>query len=342
MLQGHAFNSFLKPSLRNDGPYVLSQFVGGIPAAVFMFLLGVTLALRMDAGERKGLSPWRRVYSALLRARYLIVIAVLFRLQLWIFGLPYGAWQDLFRVDVLNSMAFSAAVLSLMGLFTTRERSRFCAVLGVLIAAAAPVVSAIDWSQVHPFVKAYLVPDYLFFGFFPHAAFVAFGMSAGSIFRLLKPEQMDTAMMWGCVLGFGLILGGQYFAEQQFSIYSKSEFWLNSPAMTLIKVGVILLMLGFAFLWTQYGAGAGWSWVRQFGTTSLLVYWVHVELVYGRWFWFFKERLDAAQTAETAAALILLMLALSVARTNWDRWKGLRFAPGGYFFGSGVRQTSGD
>jgi hypothetical protein len=57
--------------------------------------------------------------------------------------------------------------------------------------------------------------------------------------------------------------------------------------------------------------------VRQFGTTSLLVYWVHVELVYGRWLWFWKENLTAAQAALVALSVILLMLGLSVLKTRW-------------------------
>ena len=44
MLQGHAFHSFLKPDLRAGGAYVMSQFVGGMPPAIFLFLTGVTLA----------------------------------------------------------------------------------------------------------------------------------------------------------------------------------------------------------------------------------------------------------------------------------------------------------
>jgi peptidoglycan/LPS O-acetylase OafA/YrhL len=341
MLQGHVFNSFTKTELRDSGPYVLSQFLGGIPASIFLFLLGLTLSFRMDAGERKGLGPARRVLSGLFRARYLLLVAILFRLQLWIFGLPYSSWRDLFRVDILNSMALAAAVLSVMGLFTTIERARLCAVLGAAIAIASPFISQIDWSHVHPFVSAYILPDYLFFGFFPHAAFVAFGMSAGSILRLLRAEQLERVIMWGSVVGFGLVLGGQYFAGLPFSVYPKSEFWLNSPALTFIKLGVILLILAFAFLWTQYAAGRGWSLMRQFGTTSLLIYWVHVELVYGRWLWFWKENLTTNQTAVAAVGVILLMLAVSVARTNWDRWKNLQFAPGGYFFGT-PRRASGD
>ena len=36
-----------------------------------------------------------------------------------------------------------------------------------------------------------------------------------------------------------------------------------------------------AYLWTEYGAAARWSWMQCLGKTSLMVYWVHVMLVYG-------------------------------------------------------------
>jgi hypothetical protein len=141
-------------------------------------------------------------------------------------------------------------------------------------------------------------------------------MSAGSLIRLLKQEHYDRAMQWAALLGVGMILGARYFANLPFSIYPKSEFWLDSPAQVLIKLGVILVILAAAYVWTQYGAaGAGWSWVRQFGTTSLLVYWVHIELVYGRWLPWCKNNLDEGQTALAAAILIALMLLLATAKT---------------------------
>ena len=73
--------------------------------------------------------------------------------------------------------------------------------------------------------------------------------------------------------------------------------------------------------WTRYAAPGGWSWVRQLGTTSLLVYWVHVELVYGRWLWMWKENLDLGQAAAVAVAVTLAMLLLSIAKTR--KWSGL-------------------
>ena len=61
----------------------------------------------------------------------------------------------------------------------------------------------------------------------------------------------------GGATGRGLIVACQYFAHQPYSVYAKSDFWLNSPAQVLSKVGVILLMLALAFLWTRYGARDG-------------------------------------------------------------------------------------
>src|SRR5215218_7162841 len=80
MLQGHTFHSFTRANLSESGPYVISQFLGGIAPAVFLFLTGVTMAFRMDSDERRGLKPLARVTSALSRARYLLIIAVLFRI----------------------------------------------------------------------------------------------------------------------------------------------------------------------------------------------------------------------------------------------------------------------
>jgi hypothetical protein len=314
MLQGHAFHSFLKPDLRGGAAYMLSQFFGGMPPAIFLFLTGITLAFLMFSFERKGVARTRRIAGTLRRAGYLFGIAMLLRLQLWLFSWP-SPWTNLLKVDILNCMGFGIALMSAMALFTAAQRVRICAALGLLIAGLSPLVSQMNWTGVPDIVKAYIVPDYNAFSFFPWAAYLAFGMSAGSLIRLLKHEQYDRAMQWAALLGVGMILAARYFANLPVSIYPKSEFWLDSPAQVLIKLGVILVILAAAYVWTQYAAAPGWSWVRQFGTTSLLVYWVHIELVYGRWLPWCKNNLDVGQTVLAAAVLIVLMLLLAVAKT---------------------------
>lgn len=314
MLQGHAFHSFLKPELRGGAAYMFSQFFGGMPPAIFLFLTGITLAFLMYSFERKGVSRRDRITGTLRRAGYLFGIAMLLRVQLWLFSWP-SPWTSMLKVDILNCMGIGIALMSVMALFTTAQRVKICAGLGLLIAGVSPLVSQVDWSGVPWLVKAYLAPDYDYFSFFPWAAYLAFGMSAGSLIRLLKPEHLERAMQWSALLGIALVLVSRYFANLPFSIYPKSEFWLDSPAQVLIKLGVTLMILALAYLWTQYAAGPGWSWVRQFGTTSLLVYWVHIELVYGRWLPWCKSSLDVAQTALAASVLIVLMLLLAAAKT---------------------------
>jgi hypothetical protein len=319
MLQGHVFDSFMKPELRPGGAWVLSQFAGGMPPAIFLFLTGVTLAFLMDSSERRGLRPVERVSAAFRRSGYLFFIAFAFRLQMFVTGFP-AAWTDLFKVDILNCMGFSIAVLSVLAVFRTRRRVVAAALVGLVIVLAGPLVSMAAWSRVPSMIANYIAPSRVAFGFFPWASHLAFGIAAGSLIRSLKPEETDAAMRW-IAAGAGLtIVLAQACSASSRSVYAASDFWLNGPAQVLTKLGATLLMLSAAYLWTRYGARQGaWSLVRQFGVTSLLVYWVHIELVYGRWLWFLKNNLTLAQTGLAAVAVILLMLAISAARTNWAR-----------------------
>jgi hypothetical protein len=314
MLQGHTYHSLLRQDLRTSSTFVLSDFVGGMPSAIFLFLTGVTLAFLMDSRERQGAPSGQRVFASLKRAGYILGLAFLVRLQLWAFGWPGTAWTDLLRVDVLNCMGLALAVVSVMAVFRTVDRVRLCAIFGLAIAVASPLVSALDWSGVHPLVKAYIAPDYASFGFFPWGAFVVFGVSLGSLIRVATHEELERAMQWLAVIGCALIVVSQRLSDLP-SLYGKSEFWLNSPFMILIKLGVILLLVAFAFLWNKHTAGK-WSWVRQLGTTSLLVYWVHIEIVYGRWLGFWHESLTIGQCTVGAILMIVTMVLLSFWRTH--------------------------
>jgi len=318
MLQGHTYHSLLRDDLRKSSTFILSDFLGGMPSAVFLFLSGVTLAFLMDSHERKNTPAGARVLAALRRAGYILALAFLVRLQFWLFGWPGAAWTDLLRVDVLNCMGLALAVMSVMAVFRTADRVRLCAILGVAIAAASPLVSQLDWSRMPALVTGYIAPDYASFGFFPWAAFVAFGLSVGSLIRVVTHEELERAMQWAALAGCALIVGSQQLANLP-SPYAKSEFWLNSPLMILIKVGVILLLMAFAFLWTKHTADR-WSWVRQLGTTSLLVYWVHIELLYGRWLGAWHSGLTIEGCTVAAVIVIASMVLLSAIRTHHKRW----------------------
>lgn len=323
MLQGHVTHAFMRDDLRQQAPYVLSQFIGGLTPAVFLFLTGITLAFMMDSRQKAGAGAQAVIRHSFKRAGYLFLLAVAFRVQMWLFSFGLSPWETMFKVDILNCMAVSVALLAPMAIFETRDRIRFGFIAGLLIACAAPVISQIGFSGVHPFLRAYFVPDANAFPIFPWGAFVGFGLSAGSVLRIARDVDYAKVMQWAAMFGIVLIVGARYFANLPYSLYPNEDFWVHSPALILIKLGCLYLLTSFAFLWTHYVNPDGWSFVRQLGTTSLLVYWVHTELVYGGWLFFWKNGLTAGQSFILALAVIGAMIGLSVARTGWKGRPGV-------------------
>jgi len=330
MLQGHVFDAFAQGAQRQDPVFVLSQFVGGMPPAIFLFLTGITLAFLMDSQERRELSAWEKLKGVAFRARYLLVIAVLFRLQMWAFAWPYSHWTDLLKVDVLNAMGLAVLLSAPLALLARMDRVRWSLGAGLAIAAASPVVANLDWSGVAALLKQYLAPSAAAFPLFPWAAFLAFGLAAGTVLRIVPSREIGRVAQWWALLGIVLIFGSQKLADLPYSLYPKSDFWIDSPWLVLIKLGCTLILLSVAYLWSTY-VHTGWSAVRQLGTTSLLVYWVHTELVYGRWLAGLRGQLSMAQIALLAVTVILAMLGLSLIRTNWsairDRFAGRTLVP---------------
>jgi uncharacterized membrane protein len=319
MLQGHVFQSFTRPDQRESGFYIYSQFLGGQAAAIFLFLTGITFGMGID--RRSQLAPLNRVVAALKRARYLFILAILFRVQLFIFSRGYSQPSDLLQVDVLNLMGATAGILSLLVLAPDhRSRFRLAALIGILIAGLAPVISEVDTSFIPKYLRDYLVPG-ASFSIFPWGSFIAFGLAIGSMIPHVRHDNWNRVMQWSALAGFALVLVGRYCADLPFSIYRNSDFWLNSPALIACKMGVTLVMGSVAFLWTEY-FNVGPSFVRLLGITSLPVYWVHIELVYGNWLYQFKEQLVPLRSFFAGLCVIALMIAMSwtIHRFPWRDW----------------------
>jgi uncharacterized membrane protein len=314
MLQGHTFDAFLRPADRTGPWFTFSQFLGGEAAAIFLFLTGATYGMGMN--RREHMPAGARVVQALKRARFLFLLAILFRLQGWIFAAGTSPWTDLLRVDILNVMGATAALLCLLALASGIDRVRWAVMGGAAIAAVSPVMSALHFTAIPGPVRDYFVPGADTFSIFPWGAFLAFGVAVGSMIPLVERGGWNRVMQWSALLGFGLVFGGRYFGDLPFSLYTQSEFWLNSPALVACKLGITLLLGSLAYLWCEYMAGGGWSWVRQLGTTSLLVYWVHVDLEYGPFFSKYRQNLSVPTVLLSAAILIACMLGLSVAFTR--------------------------
>jgi len=250
---------------------------------------------------------------------------------MWVLAWPQQPWNELLRVDVLNLMGATAAVLSATALARGMRRVRWAAGAGIALAALAPVMSGIETGALPGAVRDYLVPGPAF-SMFPWGSYLAFGLAAGSAAAFLRRADWSRVMQWAALLGFALLLAGRYFADLPFSVYPNANFWVDSPALVACKLGITLLLGAGAFLWTEFFS-PGWSSVRLLGTTSLAVYWVHVELVYGRWLSAYKGQLTVWGCVAASAALVLAMVAMCavirhLAVRQWvaQRWESARKA----------------
>ena len=311
MLQGHVFEAFTTGAQRQGDWFVLSQFVGGMPPAIFLFLTGVTLAFLLESQERKELGIGAKLLGVASRARYLLLLAVAFRIQLWLFAWPYGNAKDLLKVDILNCMGLTILLLAPLALLGRMDRIRWGLLLGLGVSTSAPLIAAGDWSGLPEWLRNYIVPSPQFFPLFPWAAFACFGVAVGTMLKMASSRDLGRFAQWAVLAGIVLVFGSQQLANLPYSLYPvKSDFWVDGPWLVWIKLGLTLILLGIAYLWTSH-VSTGWSWVRQLGTSSLLVYWVHTEIVYGRWLGGFRGELTTAQTVLMSVTVIVAMVGIS-------------------------------
>jgi uncharacterized membrane protein len=326
MIPCHTFNSFTRMDLRQDGWYIYSQFIGGMAAPLFLFMAGMTLGFQMESLDRREPRPLFRWFGALRRAGYVWGIAYLFRSSNWVVSFPNGNLQELTKVDILNCMGLGMAAMAAAAAVGSRLRVQFALAAGLAIAGAAPIVANLDWTGVPQLIHEYLAPGLGRgrFAFFPCAAYVAFGIAAGVVVKRTPAEHMERLMQWSVPAGFALVFSAEYLSGLPYSIYAKSNFWTDSPALILIRVGISLLILAGAYVWTEYCVSPRWSWVQTLGKTSLMVYWVHVMLVYGSILKPMKRALDIPLTVLATLGVTAAMVGLATAKLSWTRRRAER------------------
>lgn len=325
MIQTHVFNAWPAADAKVGGAWQYFNLSGGAPAPLFLFLAGVSLAFLLRGAERAGLSLAGGLAKALRRAAWLLGVA--FLLRLWFF-LAGGARRPemLLRVDVLNCMAVSLALAALVGFRAARKRWNLApAALGLGVSLASPVVAAhwpAAWGQVVPFAYVYGDRPISVFPLFPWAAFTLVGLSAGTLWTSTREPTTLARLMGGtAAVGAALAVVGWLAWRPQQAIYGSLEAWRTGPAYFLLRIG--LLFVACAAVWAAHlrARPGAWSWVRQLGTTSLFVYWVHLELVYGKLARPLMARLDLVASFVGFALLTAAMVLASLGRTRFSRWR---------------------
>jgi uncharacterized membrane protein len=250
------------------------------------------------------------------------VLAFLFRLQAFVIS-PGSHPVTLFRVDILNVMGPAIAIAGLMWLApTTIARAVAFGAGAIAIAMVTPIVRAMPLVDALPtWLQWYVRPagDFTTFTLFPWAGFVFAGGAVGALLAEASDDRSERRLQaLVAVAGAALVAVGFYAAGRP-SIYRASSFWTSSPTWFAIRVGIMMIALSVVFAasrWRLAGRrfGGAAAVLERFGRSSLFVYWIHVELVYGYASWVWRHRLPVWGFAIAYIAFCSLMYRAIVLR----------------------------
>jgi uncharacterized membrane protein len=352
MIQAHCYDSWLNPEARRTLLYRWSQELSTLAAPIFLFLCGVSFAL-VTEGLRQKNKPRSQIFkTALLRGAEILGFGFLLRVQEFVLGYPKSPWTDLLKVDVLNILGVSIIFMALFWRLVNigglpdastgrgsvslhgeepgeRWRNRLIG-LSLLIAAAVAIATPPLWTSHRPKFLPWMLESYIngvhnfgsptpwIFSIFPWCGFAFAGLAFGSFLfsDFAQRKEVSALGIVGAigVLACGLSLWWDYSSIRIYAVY---DYWHSSPNFFLMRCGILLPLTFAIFAWCRWGwVTEGFSPFIQFGKTSLLVYWVHIEFVYGRLSILPKFRSNIPLATAGMVVIFAAMLGISIWRTR--------------------------
>jgi uncharacterized membrane protein len=334
MIEAHVIDSWTHVADRLNPAFGKSLIVGGFGAPLFLLLAGVAVALSAGSKARRLGDAHAAVRAVEKRGLEIFALAFLFRLQAMLISMS-PPWT-LLKVDILNIMG-PAIVLTawLWGIAgTQRRRLVIFAAATAIIAFATPIVRGLPWlARLPDFLEGYLrpIPNLTNFAAFPWLAFVPAGAFVGVLIDDAREPSTERRVNIGLGAGGLTVAIASYWASYYPSPFAHSSFWTSSPSFFFLRLGLLVAAVAIAYAWERRpSAGRRWSPLRLLGRTSLFIYWIHVEMVYG----IISTPLHGGLSlrgAWTALAIFWLFMVLcAIAKERAVRWwKAGGFGTGG-------------
>ncbi len=332
MIETHVVNALLRTEIKDQLHFKILSFLNGLVAPSFLFCAGFAFAITLEKrwGEYRSLRPpfWKYV-SRLL---FILVVAYSLHLPFFSFSRLRGlddpaAWLPFFQVDILQVIAVTLLLMLLLAV-VLRSRRPLAAVLWCLAAVfvfAAPVVRELDYSASPVWLRPYFTNLYRSqFPLFPWAAFlISGGLLGWYMLDSRAAGREDVARKRLLYVSLAAIVVSLIAEALPWSVYPGHAFFKASPQFFFVRLAlVVAAMVGLA--WSERpGAAPRRSVILLFGQESLLVYVVHLLIVYGYTYKFSFIRYfgPTLNYAECIGLFLLLTAVMAVMAWVWHTAK---------------------
>jgi uncharacterized membrane protein len=328
MIQTHLYDAWCSPAAKLTAAYSWTRFLGGIPSRLFLLLVGVSMAIRYEGQIARKVDHATMVRTGAKRGAEVLLLAYLFRLQEYILGGCYD-WRDLFRVDILNCIGASMIATAFISA-PRRGRPQIAVALvaAAICVALGPIVGPAHFPHFLPRpLTSYFGGQrpMAWFPLFPWLAWPLVGVALGHYWVRMSGDARRQTIAFVTTGAVGLATTYAVIFVRRWNphiIHYPSEMVQQmGPGTFFYRLGYMGPLALGAYLVTRIFSRFGFSMMRQFGQTSLLVYWVHVELCYGLLLGRLHGKLSMGGATIGFVLMTAAMLGLSVLRTKyWHGW----------------------
>jgi len=327
MIEVHVFNAFLLPELKQTGWFSILNFINGLVAPSFLFVSGfafqVSSSGKLDEMRKLGKAFWKKM----MRIFQIIIIGYVLHLPYYSFSkiINKSTQQQLdsfFAVDVLQCIGFGLLFLFTARLLIKSDKfyNYFLIVSLIIISLISPFVWKIDFNQyVHPFIGNYFNRMHgSLFSVFPWINFLlAGGIFARYFVEARELNKEERFIKISAIAGFVILLLGHLFYSRLFPKTLTSI--MPNPVFFLERLGYIIVLFYLCWI-VDRKTNIKNSFVMDASRESLLVYWLHLVIIYGM-FWDGKSlAIKLGMTLnliEAIGSTIILIILMIIAAKFW-------------------------
>ncbi len=334
MIEVHVFNAFLLPELKPAGWFDILTFVNGLVAPAFLFVSG--FAFQVSSGSklddmRKLKSPfWKKLW------RYFSIILIGYALHLPHYSLNKvlnkstpEQLQSFFAVDVLQCIG-----VGLLVLFTLRLIIRSDKIFNytlILLTLFVMFISPFFWKTEftnyfhHVFANYFNRTNGSLFPIFPWINFILVGAIFAKYFLDAAVKGKEEKFIKGITFtGLVMLFSGHLFYSGLFPDYLTSI--IPHPIFFIERLGYVLVFAMLCWYYNNWKRTSS-SFVLDASRESLLIYWLHLVIIYNTLLG--KQSLaniigQTLNVWESIAATLILMTLMILAAKIWG-WTKMKF-----------------